>query len=87
MKKPVVAYDRGGTSRAFLANETGFLVEAGNVEALADRIGFLLANESTRLRMGERGREFVSSRFSISSLIQRHEAFYLGALSGVARGT
>jgi glycosyltransferase involved in cell wall biosynthesis len=83
MRKPVVAYDRGGTSKAFQPNETGFLVEAGNVEDLADRIGFLLENESIRLRMGKRGREFVSRQFSVSALIHRHENFYLNALAGV----
>jgi phosphatidylinositol alpha-1,6-mannosyltransferase len=81
MKKPVVAYDSGGTSKALLANETGFLLKSGDVKALADKISFLLENEAERLRMGDRGREFVSSRFSLSALIQRHEAFYLSVLS------
>jgi glycosyltransferase involved in cell wall biosynthesis len=82
MKKPVVAYDCGGMGEAILPNETGFIVRTGNVEALADKIGFLLENQAERHRLGERGREFVSRRFSISALIQRHEAFYLSALSG-----
>jgi len=81
MKKPVVAYDCGGVSDAVLPNETGFLVEKGNVGALAEKIGLLLGNEAERLRMGERGREFVSQHFSISALVQRHENFYLRALS------
>ena len=82
MKKAVVAYDSGGTREALLPNETGFLVKTGDVKALADKISFLLENEAEGLRMGERGREFVSSRFSLSALIQRHEVFYLSALSG-----
>ena len=87
MQKPVVAYDWGGTSEAVSPNETGFLVRTGNVEASADKISFLLGNKVERLRMGERGREFVSRQFSFSGLIQRHEAFYLRALSGEhARG-
>jgi glycosyltransferase involved in cell wall biosynthesis len=81
MKKPVVAYNCGGTSKSLLPNETGFLVERGEVEALADKISFILKDEAQRLRMGERGREFVCRQFSISALIQRHEAFYLRALS------
>lgn len=82
MRKPVVAYDCGGISEAILPHETGFLVEKGNVEALASKIGLLLENESERLRFGQRGREFVSRQFSVSALIQRHEAFYFGALYG-----
>jgi glycosyltransferase involved in cell wall biosynthesis len=82
MKKPVVAYDAGGTRRAVLAQETGFLVKTGDVKALADKIGFLLENEAEGLRIGEEGRKFVSDRFNLSALIQRHEAFYLSVLSG-----
>ena len=81
MKKPVVAYDCGGMPEAVLPNESGFLVKTGDVEALADRVSLLLKDHALRLRMGERGREFVSQRFSISALIQRHESFYLSALS------
>jgi glycosyltransferase involved in cell wall biosynthesis len=82
MKKPVVAYDSGGMHNAIFANETGFLVKQGSTQALADKIGFLLENDAERLRMGERGREFVLQRFGLSALIRRHEAFYLKALSG-----
>jgi glycosyltransferase involved in cell wall biosynthesis/peptidoglycan/xylan/chitin deacetylase (PgdA/CDA1 family) len=85
MKKPVVAYDCGGIRDALVPNETGFLVNRGNIEALADRIGFLLDNEVQRLRMGESGRSYVSTQFSMSALIQRHEAFYLSALSSARR--
>jgi glycosyltransferase involved in cell wall biosynthesis len=81
MKKPVVAYDSGGTSRALLSDETGFLVNTGDVNALAAKISFLLANDEESIRMGERGREFVSARFSLPALIQRHEAFYLTVLT------
>jgi glycosyltransferase involved in cell wall biosynthesis len=81
MKKAVVAYDSGGTSEALSANITGFLVPAGNVEALADKIDLLLSNEAERVRMGEAGRAFVSQHFSVPALIRRHEAFYAKALS------
>ena len=67
---------------ALLPNETGFMLKAGDVQGLADKINFLLENEVEGQRMGERGREFVSGRFSLSALIQRHETFYLGVLSG-----
>jgi glycosyltransferase involved in cell wall biosynthesis len=81
MRKPVIAYDSGGMSQALLHNETGFLVKAEDVEALADKISILLGNEAERLRMGASGRGFVIRNFAIPALIQRHEAFYLKALS------
>jgi len=81
MKKPVVAYESGGTCRALLSDETGFLVKTGDVNALAAKISRLLENDEERIRMGERGREFVSARFSLAALIQGHEAFYLSVLA------
>lgn len=87
MEKPVVAYNNGGMSAAVLPNESGFLIETGDVKALADKIGFLLQNEAERLRMGRCGREFVSRKFDVAALVHRHEAFYLSALSRArARG-
>jgi glycosyltransferase involved in cell wall biosynthesis len=85
MKKPVIAYDGGGTSEAFLPGKSGFLVKTGDVEALADRIKFLLQNAEERLRLGECGREFVERQFSVPALVRRHEAFYLHAISGRRR--
>lgn len=64
MKKPVVAYDTGGICEAMVSGETGFLLKTGDVKGLADRILSLLENQSERLRMGERGREFVARKFS-----------------------
>ena len=82
MEKPVVAYDTGGVAETVLPNETGFLVKTGDVESLANKIGFLLANKAESQRMGVRGREFAVQKFSLSALIDRHESFYLRALSG-----
>ena len=82
MERPVVAYDSGGVAETLLPNETGFLVRTGDVESLADKIGFLLAHHAERQRMGIRGREFAVQKFSAPALIDRHERFYLRALSG-----
>jgi len=82
MERPVVAYDSGGVAETLLPNETGFLVQTGDVESLANKIGFLLANNAERQRMGIRGREFAVQKFSASALVDRHERFYLRALSG-----
>jgi phosphatidylinositol alpha-1,6-mannosyltransferase len=85
MQRPVVAYDSGGISETFLANETGFLVKTGDIEGLAEKIAFLLTNQSAGQAMGKRGREFVNERFSVAALIQRHEKFYLQALAHHSR--
>jgi len=81
MQRPVVAYDSSrGIGEAFVPDKSGFLVTTGDIDMLADRLGLLLENDTQRLRMGERGREFVVQKFSASALVERHEAFYLRAL-------
>lgn len=81
MKKPVVAYNCGGTGEALIPNETGILVERGDLAAFANGTTLFLESESQRLSHGERGRAFVSARFSIPALVKRHEIFYLKALA------
>jgi glycosyltransferase involved in cell wall biosynthesis len=85
MKKPVVTYECGGTPQALLRGETGFLVKKGDIETLASAISELLVNTQARSRMGERGREFVLSKFSVTTLVRRHEVFYLRALCSGSR--
>lgn len=82
MGKPVIAYDCGGMPEALIAHKTGFLVKTGDYAALGERVTHLLENPNERFVMGENGREFVLERFSVSSLIERHEQFYSNALTG-----
>ncbi len=44
-----------GPSQIIKDNEDGFLVENGNIEKLADRICFLIANDDLRMKMGKTG--------------------------------
>jgi glycosyltransferase involved in cell wall biosynthesis len=81
MKKPVVTYDCGGTSDALRPSETGFLVPTGSISDLVQKIALLITDDSLRQRMGELGRQHVLHRFSTSALVDRHEHFYLSALS------
>ena len=81
MKKPVVTYDSGGTSDAFLPSETGFLVPTGSINNLVQKVALLITDDSLRQRMGEIGRQHVLHRFGTSALVDRHERFYLSALS------
>lgn len=85
MKRAVVAYDCGGIGEALLPGRTGFLVKTGDIAQLAGAIGYLLADEPARVQFGERARRFVSEEFGIARLIERHETFYLGALSAAGR--
>lgn len=64
---PVVATAVGGTPEAVRDGETGYLVPAGHVAQLAQRIQDLLADSTLRQRIGQAGREFVLQEFSFQS--------------------
>lgn len=55
--KPIVASDIGGIPYVVDDNETGFLVEYGNSEQLAEKIMLLLGDENLRREMGAKGKE------------------------------
>jgi phosphatidylinositol alpha-1,6-mannosyltransferase len=50
--KPCIGYRTGGVAEAVRHEETGVLVEEGNVEKLSEAIGALLADASLRRRLG-----------------------------------
>jgi glycosyltransferase involved in cell wall biosynthesis len=61
---PVVAYATGETARVVKNGETGRLVEEGDVDALADAMEELLANEAELRRLGESARRFARRHFT-----------------------
>ena len=61
--KPVVATRVGGVPEMVHDGETGFLVEAGDVATLADRLVALLNDQDLCLRMGKRGHEVALTRY------------------------
>jgi glycosyltransferase involved in cell wall biosynthesis len=83
MEIPPVAYRTGGTPEAIIDNETGFLVEHGNIGKFASRIELLITNPQLRKLMGNRGRKFVEKNFSLPALAQRHELTYFNVMNNV----
>lgn len=63
-RKPVVATRVGGIPEVIKDGENGFLVEAGDVEALAAKVALLLDNPDLRHEMGEKGRARVEAEFT-----------------------
>ncbi len=61
---PVVATPVNGVPEMVADGETGFLVEVGNVEALADRLELLLRDSALRERMGRAGRARAETQFA-----------------------
>ena len=77
MKKPVVAYSNDGMREAVIDGKTGYLVKDKDYDGLANAVEALLKNGLMSKAIGEAGREFVKSKFSLTALAQRHEEFYI----------
>jgi glycosyltransferase involved in cell wall biosynthesis len=74
--RAVVATNVGGASEAIVERETGYLVNAGDDRAMAERIIELLRNPEQRASMGLKGRSVVEERFSCESRLRHTSALY-----------
>jgi glycosyltransferase involved in cell wall biosynthesis len=73
---PVVATDVGGVAEAVEEGETGFLVPAGDSEALARGLERLLVDGELRHRLGAAGRARARSHFDVSPYRAAYAALY-----------
>ncbi|MFW9950616.1 MAG: glycosyltransferase [Candidatus Thorarchaeota archaeon] len=73
---PIVATNVGGLSEVVIDGLTGFLVESGNSNALADKLILLLEDEALRKMMGPKGKQIVSEKFSIETMIESYQNLY-----------
>ncbi len=68
--KPVVGSNINGVPEVVVDGSTGFLVEPGNPEALADKVSLLLEDGDLRSRMGAAGRQRAIQHFDRERLAQ-----------------
>lgn len=87
--KPVVSTPVGGIPEAVEEGVTGFLVAAGDVDALHDRLLVLAQDRALRERLGRAGRERVEQRFDAARLLDQLADVYRGALepAGPSQGS
>lgn len=69
--KPLVATRVGGIPEIVEDGRTGFVVERGDVRAMADRILELAADRDLRDRMGLAGREATEDKFDLERNVER----------------
>jgi glycosyltransferase involved in cell wall biosynthesis len=74
--RPVVAYDCDGANEVCFSGQTGFLIPAGGVAALAGRLAQLAGDAALREQMGVRGREFVRENFAVRTMVEKIYALY-----------
>ncbi len=83
--KPVVATRVGGASEAVIDGETGFLVESGDAETMAERLVELLQNPEKAKRFGARGRRIVEEKFTLAAQLDKTLALYEELLNKKAK--
>jgi glycosyltransferase involved in cell wall biosynthesis len=75
-RRPVVAYDCDGAGEVCISDQTGFLIQPGDVETLAARLAQLAQDEPLRQRLGARGQEFVRGNFAVETMVDDIFALY-----------
>src|SRR5712692_10989896 len=78
--KPVVAFETEDVKLALTDGETGLIARNGDVASLAERIVYLLRNQSVGNALGVAGQQVVLQRFDFGVLAGRLEEFYQGVL-------
>lgn len=73
---PSVGTKVGGVPDAVADGETGILVPPGDVDALTEAVGRLLADEPLRLRMGEAARRRALAEFSECRMVDGFERLF-----------
>jgi glycosyltransferase involved in cell wall biosynthesis len=82
-RRPVVATSVGAVSELVRPGETGWLVNPGSVEAMADALRELLRTAPGRLaEMGRRGAALVAERHRASTEVPKLERLFRQAIGG-----
>lgn len=74
--KPVVCSRVGGNPELVAHGETGLCYSAGNVQELASSLEFVCTDTGLRQTMSANALAGVESRFSVTSMVRRHEEIY-----------
>ncbi len=78
---PVVATNTGGPAEIVVNGETGLLVPAVDVEALAQAMQRLSADADLRHRLGHAARQRVATQFDLKTQVEKIELLYTSILS------
>ena len=73
---PCVVSNSGGLPESVINEETGYVVEPNDVDAMVEKILNLLENENLRKSMGEAGREHCLKNFSHKRWIKEMKSFH-----------
>jgi glycosyltransferase involved in cell wall biosynthesis len=77
-RKPVVAFNISSNPEIIAGDETGFLIDYPDVEAMAHKIGILIADPELRKSFGNKGRRRVEENFDIAVTERKVEQLLTG---------
>ena len=83
--KPVIGFRLDGTPEAVIDGKTGYCVECGDTEAVAERTLAILRDPALAAKMGENGRAFVAERFRADRMGEILEREYLELVAAARR--
>jgi glycosyltransferase involved in cell wall biosynthesis len=83
--RPVIATRSGGPSEIIDQNDTGILVDIGDINAMANAMDYLMSNVDKRETMAHRAYEKIREKFSYANTIQKLREVYEGAIKVVKR--
>lgn len=87
MARPVVATRVGGVMEAVAHQETGLLIENGDVHGLEEVTAFLLNNPQVAAKLGMAGRERTQKLFAWQRCVDAHDALYRKLITTAGTGT
>ena len=78
--KPLVAFKVCGISEIIQNDETGYIVEQGNIKAMAERLIFLAKNPMVSEEMGHKANLQVRNLYTMERMIEEEVRFYESTL-------
>ena len=73
---PVIAYDVEWHAEIVIDDYTGFLVPFANIEALAEKLIYVVRNYEEAKLVGQRGRELVRVAFDKEKILEKESMIY-----------
>ena len=73
---PVIAFDNAGSVEAVVHGQTGILVPPGDLGALQNAIGVLVAERDIGRTLGEGGRRRMADEFSVGRMVASYRDLY-----------
>ena len=80
-EKPIVASNIGGIPELVKHNETGYLFDLDDVDALAKQISYLILNPDVAEMFAINGKKLLEKNFSLETMGEKHMAVYRGITS------